>query len=291
MLHQLLRLTRPLIVVDVETTGLKYEADRIVEIGAQVWKPEGLTKEWRTLVNPGVPIPEAVTKVHGITDEAFKKCRKCSSPLEKHPIGSHAETFEAGCIDPTPWPTFKQLAPNLVKGFTGVDFAGKNVRFDLRFFAAEFARAGVEWSTVGARIVDADRLEQLGEPRHLSNLYEKHVGRKLEDAHQALADVRATAEVIEVQLRKYAMLPRDLDMLHKAQWGDTIDAEGKFQFIDGVACFGNWSKKHPGKPMAWVAKNDPGYYRNFILGETSNFLADVKALAREALAGRFPEAK
>jgi DNA polymerase-3 subunit epsilon len=287
MLHQLLALTRPLIVPDVETTGLDAKDARIIEIGFQVWTSDGLQKEWRSLVNPGVPISPETTKVHGISDYAIKMCRECGFDNASH-VGNASERGHAF----KPWPTFAQLAPNLAKGFTGCDFAGKNVRYDLKMFASEFARAGVAWSYLGARIIDADRLEQLGEPRTLSSLYRKHVDKEPEDAHQALADVRMTTEVIAAQLRKYQTLPRDLDLLHAAQWPGRIDPDGKFKFVDGVACFANWGK-HAGKRM-----DDPSVnlrdrrgenYWDFIL--KSDFSPDVKTLARDAKFGRFPEAK
>lgn len=296
-LHQLLAIKRPLIMLDTETTGLDPKDARIIEIGFQVWTADGLQKEWRSLVNPGVSIPPETTKVHGITDAVVQGCRftdaddpsPCGEPQECHWFPS----MEYGTTEadrPTdahpfrPWPTFAQLAPNLAKGLTDVDFAGKNVRYDLRVLAAEMERAHTAWSYLDARIVDADRLEKLGEPRSLSHLYKKHVGRDPEDAHQALADVRMTTEVIEAQLRKYDALPRDLDLLHAAQWPGWIDPEGKFKFVDGVACIGQWGK-WAGKPMRSVERS----YWQFIIDK--DFSADVKKLAMDALMGVFPEVK
>lgn len=279
MLHQLLAIKRPLIVLDTETTGLDPKDARIIEIGFQVWIADGLQKEWRSLVNPGVPIPPESVKVHHIDPTIMDKCAKCYG--EK---SSHDERSPSVCDAWRPIPTFAQLAPNLAKGLTDVDFAGKHVRFDLRTLAAEMERARVAWSYLGARIVDADRLEQLGEPRSLSHLYKKHVGRDPEDAHQALADVRMTTEVIEAQLRKYDTLPRDLDQLHELQWPGYLCDGGQFKMINGIAtcCFG---KKWNGRPMKDV---DRGYYE-WIMRE--DFPADVKKLAMDALMGVFPEVK
>lgn len=285
MIHQLLHLTRPLFVIDTETTGLNPKCDRIIEIGFQRWTSNGMDKEWRSLIDPGVPIPAGAPKTHGILDSSVRGCRVCLRSREAHiPLGSLMDPTRE-CEGFRPWPRFEQLAENLAMGFTDCDYAGKNVRFDLRMFSAEFARAKVEWSYLDARIIDADRLEQLGEPRTLSHLYEKHLGKKLEDAHEALSDVRGTTEVIVAQLQKYQTLPRDLDILHATQWPGWIDGDGKFRFNeDGVPCVGQWGK-YAGRPMRDV---NPGYW-DFIL--SGDFSPDVKALASAAKMGKFPEAK
>ena len=63
----LISLSRPLICCDTETTGTDPQTARIVEIGfhlfEDVFPGDGPKKEWRSLVNPGVPIPESATKV------------------------------------------------------------------------------------------------------------------------------------------------------------------------------------------------------------------------------------
>src|SRR5665213_1290422 len=103
MIHELLHLTRPLFVLDVEATSVDVQTARIVEIAFARFEAGGLTKEWSTRINPSVPIPASATKVHGITD-----------------------------ADVADKPTFKQLAANLAKGFSDCDFGGQNVRYDLR---------------------------------------------------------------------------------------------------------------------------------------------------------------
>jgi DNA polymerase-3 subunit epsilon len=270
-------------VYDTETTGLDVQKDRICQVGFQMWTAEGLTKEYKTLVRPGVQMPEGAQKTHGITDALLEGCRHCKLSREEHDACNADD--DDPCGEFKPWPTFAQLATSLVKGFTDCDFAGKNIRYDLRITAAEFERNGVEWSYAGARIIDADRLEQLGEPRTLSHLYEKHLGEKLEDAHDALVDVRATTSVLAAQLRKYqSALPRDLDALHDLQWpGWSIDPDGKFRFVDGVACctFGKWK----GKPMSAI---EPSYWDWII---KSDFSKDIKELAKQAKLGKFPRPK
>jgi DNA polymerase-3 subunit epsilon len=253
MLNELFSLTRPLFVIDVETTGLDVQADRIIELGFQRWEAAGMTKEWRTFVNPGQPISAASHAVHHITDEDVKTAY-----------------------------TFQQLAANLAKGFTSCDFAGKNVRFDLRILAAEMLRVKQPWHYADARIIDADRLEQLGEPRHLSDLYKKHTGKDLIAAHAALNDVRATTETLAAQLIKYAALPRDLDQLHAAQWPGFIDSEGRFRILNGVPVinFGKWR----GTAMRAVERS----YWTWMGGPKTDFSDEIKAIARAAAAGVFP---
>jgi DNA polymerase-3 subunit epsilon len=276
MLHKLFTLTRPLFVLDCETTGTDTQQSRIVELGLQKWTADGMVEEYRTLVNPNVLIPPEVIAIHGITDEMVRTCQVCDLAMADHALCDHP--FHRYC-------TFAQLAPDLVKDFVDCDFAGKNIRFDLRITAAEMVRAGQVWSYAGARIIDAERLEQLAVPRTLSDLHEKYTGAKHDGAHGALSDVKASATVIVKQLVAHPTLPRDLEALHAAQWPGYIDSEGKFGFVNGVPTvrFGKWRDK----PMARVDSD----YWTWMAGPKADFTPEVKAIAREAAARRFPVAK
>lgn len=279
-LHETLRLTRPLVLFDFESTGTDASKDRAVELGFQVWKPEvGLEAEWRSPIDPGIPIPPETTKIHGISDATMKLCRECGKTPIEHP-SDWCETFKRV-------PKFAEIAPKLARGFSNCDLAGKNVRYDIELMCHEMSIAKVDWSPVGARIVDAERIEQVAVPRTLSALYEKYVG-KPENAHEALADVRMTAEILVAQLRVHDFLPRDLDQLQETLWPGHIDIAGKFRMgADGIPRFGPWGK-HQDKPMAEVSKKDPTYW-DFML--KAAFLPDTKAIAAAAKLGRFPERK
>lgn len=250
MLHQLLPLKRPLYVVDVETTGT-HDA-RIVELAFQRWTSTGVDKEYRTLVNPGIPIPERVSKIHGIRDHDIKDA-----------------------------PTWAKLGPNVAKGFSNCDYAGKNVRFDLQMIADEMRRIKQPWGYADAKIICCDRLEHLGEPRDLTSLYKRRCGKDLDDAHQALADVRATGELLVAQLQLFDKLPRDLSMLHELMWGDWIDSEGKVRWRDDepVLTFG----KHRGESLRTVPRDYLTWVAN------APFPEDVQKIALEASLGVFPQ--
>jgi DNA polymerase-3 subunit epsilon len=300
VIHHLLNLTRPLVVPDTETTGVDTQNDRIVELGLRVYDAGGLKSEWRSLIDPGMQIPPATTKVHGYTNEMMKGCRRCGQPEFTHiaclrdgSLGVHTDEQDKGrciyCDAPSHEfkiiPRFSQIAEKLARGLTDCDFAGKNVRFDLRILSSEFARAGVRWEYASARIVDADRLEALLHPRDLSTLYRKYTGKELEGAHGALSDVAGSVEVICAQLEapNTPWPPQDLDALHRLQWKNWIDPDYKFAFDDeGVPCFTRWGK-HALRPMREV----PVDYYDFIL--KSDFSPDVKRIAGEAKLGKFPE--
>jgi len=272
MIHTILNLTRPLIVLDCETTGFE---GRICELGFQVWDSNGLSAEWCSFINPEIPIPPEATTVHGITDQLVTVlCRRCKQLPIEHPY-NNCETW-------SPVPTFGQIAVKIAKGFSDCDFAGKNIRFDLRRLESDFKRVGIAWSYATAIIIDAERLEQLGEPRSLSHLYKKHTGKHLEGAHGALTDTRASTEVIVAQLQAYReALPRDLKMLHEAQWPGWIDGEGKFRFDEQGIPRSNFGK-HRGEKMASIP---PSYWRWII---EHDFPTDVTEIAKNALVGKFP---
>lgn len=291
-IHELIPLERPLISVDTETTGTDAYNDRVVEIGFEVWTAEGLQKKWRSLINPGVPIPSQATETHNITDLQVRGCRVCGSAEPDHvqpAVLTNLDSGETSNLNAMalghpfePHYSFKQIAPSLAKDFVGCDFAGKNIRFDLRIIAAEMHRAGVPWSYAGARLIDADRLEQLAIPRTLSHMYEKYTGRPMEGAHGAAADAAASLEIIVRQLSVHRQLPRSLDELHAMSWPGWIDTEGKFRFVAGVPYvkFG----KHKDKPM----KSVPGDYWDWIL--KADFTAEIKNIAAAVKLGKYPEA-
>ncbi|MCC6840727.1 MAG: 3'-5' exonuclease [Flavobacteriales bacterium] len=227
-----LELQRPLAVFDLETTGTRIGHDRIVQVAVVRLMPDGSRNSWQTLVNPGIPIPAEASAVHGITD---------------------ADVADA--------PALEQVARHLIDLLSSGDLCGFNVlRFDLPFLSEELFRVGMHWDTAHMRVVDALRIYHHYERRDLSAAARFYLDREHQGAHNALADVETTADVLLAQLERYHDLPANVEGLGDF-CGDrkrSPDAAGKLAFDDhGSLCltFG----KYRGWTLENIGRNDPGY--------------------------------
>ncbi len=122
-----IKLERPLAFIDLETTGNRYYADRIVEFSVLKIQPDS-TEEYKSRrVNPEMPIsPEAIDK-HGITDAEL--------------VGE---------------PIFRQLGRGICEFLDGCDLSGFNILdFDLPLLENEFKRVGIDFSRQDRQIVDS----------------------------------------------------------------------------------------------------------------------------------------
>lgn len=218
-----LKLTRPLVVFDVETTGLDPETDRIVQLAAVRLEPDGsrLPGEW--LINPGVPCSAEAEQVHGFT----------------------AEKLGAA-------PRWHEVAPAIHAFFDGADIGGFNVaRFDLPFLRKELAR--VDLALGQHCVVDVMALYHKLQPRNLEAAYKHYCGRELKDAHDAAADAAATIEVLEALLVRHQYVPDDPAGL--AAFGvpeGAVDPDGKLLRRSDGAIIVNFSRNHKGKPLTEV---------------------------------------
>lgn len=228
-----LSLTRPLAFFDLETTGTRIGQDRIVQIGIVRLMPEGARDSYQTLINPGIPIPPEASAVHGITD-----------------------------LDVAFAPPLEAVAAEILERIAGCDLGGFNVlRFDIPLLAEELHRVGVAWDHASVRVVDVQRIFHRMEPRDLSAALRFYCGREHDGAHDALADVEATADVLLAQLERYPdRLQGTVDHLGELS-GDrqrSPDPAGKLAFDDrGQIClaFG----KYRGWSLENIGRNDPGY--------------------------------
>lgn len=227
-----LNLTKPVVFFDLETTGVSYTNDRIVEISYLKVFPNG-TETSRTLrVNPERHIPAEATAVHHITDEDVMLC-----------------------------PTFKQIAQEIANVFEGSDIAGFNSnRFDVPMLAEEFIRAGIDIDLSKRRFIDVQVIYHKMEQRTLSAAYKFYCGKNLEDAHSAEGDTRATYEVLKAQLDRYSELQNDMNWLSQyTSYTRNVDFSGHFVYNDKDEEIVNFGK-YKGQKLAEVIKRDPSYY-------------------------------
>lgn len=227
-----LKLERPIIFLDLETTGVDIVSDKIVEIALLKVFPDGREEEKVRRINPGRPIPPQATAIHGITDEDVKDC-----------------------------PVFARIAKSLAEFVSGCDFAGFNSnRFDIPLLVEEFLNAGVDLDIHAARLIDVQTIYHKKEPRTLSAAYKFYCNTDLENAHSAVADTRATYEIFKAQMECYQDLPQDIEGLSDySSFNNNIDFAGRFIYDEQgreVINFG----KYKGRLIEEVLRTDPGYY-------------------------------
>jgi len=227
-----LNLKRPLAFFDLETTGVNVATDRIVEIGIIIIQPDNSEKEYRYLVNPTVPIPTEASVIHGIYDKDVVN--------EK---------------------TFAKLSKELFDLLDPCDLGGYNSnRFDVPLLVEEFLRVGINFNIETRNLLDAFTIFVMHEKRDLSSALKFYCNKTLENAHSAVADVKATLDVFKAQIEKYDDLENDMDFISKnaKQNKNAIDNANRFVWVNKVACF-NFGK-HKGQPIEKVLKSNPGYY-------------------------------
>jgi DNA polymerase-3 subunit epsilon len=254
-----LELDRPVVFFDLETTGISAPHDRVVELTAIKLSPDGRREIQSMRMNPTIPIPRSATDVHGITND-----------------------------DVAGLPAFPYYAPRLLRFIADSDLAGFGVsRLDIPLLEAEFRRAGLEFSRRGRRIVDAQILFHMLEPRDLSAAYRKYCGKDLGNAHSSEGDVEASLEVLSGMLQVHPELPRTVEGLNalcNSEQSNWIDAQGKFVWsAEGpVLGFG----KYKGVSLRKLVETDPGYLEWMV---KSDFADDTRDVASRALRGDYPD--
>jgi len=255
---ELLKIDRPLVIFDIETTGLSLSIDRIIEIAYIKIFPDGRIVKDDIFLNPEIKISDESIAVHGITNEQVANK-----------------------------PTFRQIAQNLWGVFENSYYSGFNItNFDLPILRREFIRVGLDFNYHDSNIIDAKVIYNYMEPRTLAAAYKHYCDKEHENAHSALYDVEATLEVLNAQLAKYNET-RDWDFInkiHKPAGNRFVDNNRKFYWRDGEAYFS--FSKHRDTSLKQVAQNDPGFLR-WILD--SDFSDETKNIVRNALEGTFPK--
>ncbi|MBP6385816.1 MAG: 3'-5' exonuclease [Pseudarcicella sp.] len=252
MEHQL-KLKKPLAFFDLETTGVSVQKDRIVEVCIAKANVDGTVTVKTRRVNPGMPIPLEASLVHGIYD-----------------------------ADVANEPTFKQVAKSLAQFLEGCDLAGFNSnRFDVPMLVEEFLRNDVDFDIKNRRLIDAQRIYHIMEPRNLTAAYKFYCGKVLKGAHGAEADTLATLEVLNAQVKhyegvkllndkqeEYEPVQNDMDVLNEITASKMVDLAQRMVYNkEGVEVI-NFGK-HLGKPVVQVLKQEPSYYDWIMKGDFS----------------------
>lgn len=233
-----LQLQKPLVFIDLETTGVNITNDRIIEIAMVKVKTDGVKEVKRKLINPEMPIPEAAIAVHGITNEMVKDA-----------------------------PTFKQLANEIAQFIQGCDLSGYNSnRFDIPMLAESFLRVGIDWDPGASRMVDVQKIFHQMEQRTLSAAYKFYCNKILEGAHSAEVDATATWEILQAQLTRYPKLGNTVETVLAVIGEEKIvDYARRMVFENGIEVF-NFGK-YKGRSVEEVLKAEPQYYDWMMKGD------------------------
>ena len=265
-----LNLTKPLVIFDLETTGLDLVNDRIIQISFIKVYPDGKEERGDYLVNPEKPIPSEISALTGISDADVANAK-----------------------------TFKQLSSELEAKFKGCDFAGFNSNhFDIPLLAEEFLRSGIDFDFAKCRLIDVQTIFHKMERRNLAAAYKFYCGRKMEEdfaAHRADQDTEATYRVLQGELDRYnpltaetpdRALPNDMDYLAEfSKTNNYVDFAGRIIWKEMVDAKNETIKDKDGKPLmhevfnfgnykgwdvAEVLKRDPGYYSWMLSSDFTN---------------------
>lgn len=265
-----LNLQKPLVIFDLETTGLDIVKDRIIQISYIKVFPDGREERGNYLVNPEKPIPDVVVQLTGISNE-----------------------------DVQGQPTFKEIAQTINKIFADSDIAGYNSNhFDVPLLAEEFLRANIDFDFSKRNMIDVQTIYHKMERRNLAAAYKFYCGRKMEEdftAHRADEDTEATYRVLQGELDMYtaerqeeperilqndmkflaefSRMNNNVDFAGRIVWGELKDRAGKNildkdgnPIMTEMFNFG----KYKGTPVTTVLNIDPGYYSWIMQGDFTN---------------------
>ena len=265
-----LNIQKPLVIFDLETTGLDFIKDRVIQLSYIKVMPDGEEKRENITINPLIPIPPFVTELTGISD-----------------------------ADVADSPTFKEIAPQLAEEFKGCDLAGYNSNnFDIPMLCEEFLRAGIDFDFSKCRLIDALAIFRKQERRNLAAAYKFYCGRKMEEdfeAHRADQDTEATYRVLMGQLDRYSeenepeperRLVNDMQFLAEfSKQNDNVDFAGRIIWAEKKDAKGNVVKdengepikveifnfgKYKGQEVAAVLRHDPGYFSWMLANDFTN---------------------
>jgi DNA polymerase-3 subunit epsilon len=254
-----MKLMKPLIVLDIETTGTWVDKDKITEIALIKVLPDGTQTNYLKRFNPGMPIPKAVTELTGISDSDVKDA-----------------------------PRFRDAAKEILDFIGDAGFAGYNLeRFDLPVIEREMNEAGLRFSWDGREVYDAQKVYHVNEKRDLTAAYRFYCGKEIQNAHSAMGDVEATLAILEAQSEKYGNgTVESLGVFKYERPRDFFDEQRRFRWWNGelYPVFGKYAKK---MSIRQLASHDKGYL--YWILDNVDLSNEARSMLAGALEGRFPQ--
>lgn len=234
-----LKLNKPIVFFDLETTGINVAKDKIVEISMLKIFPDATEETKTMLINPGMPIPAATSKIHGIYDK-----------------------------DVADKPKFADVAKDIQNFIDGCDLGGYNSnQFDVPLLVEEFLRCDIDIDIKKRKLIDAQVIFHKMEQRTLSAAYKFYCQKTLENAHSAEADTRATFEVLMAQVERYDDLGDDIESISKYSYhNQNADFAGRIIYNSKKQEVFNFGK-HKGVSVEEVLQKEPGYYAWMMNGD------------------------
>lgn len=255
-------LERPIVFIDVQTTGPDRRTARIVRLSTLRIEPDG-SEEFRShLINPMSPITPGATNFHGITDEDVAECRP-----------------------------FIAYAKALHDYLDGCDLAGFGIRrFHLRVLRQEFDSAGIDFNYRNRVVLDAMEIYHRLEPRDIDYAYRRFVGGEFDKTSGLDATVNAARAILLGQLTQYPDLPSDPTTLERwaseEETENYIDDEGRFTLSDEGDPIINFGK-YRGNTLYDMSEIDPDYLR--WVASNESFTDEQRRIAADAAEGIMPD--
>lgn len=251
-----IHLTRPIVTFDVESTGLNVAKDRIIEIAILKVFPDGKEETYETKINPEMEIPKEIEELTGISNDDVRN-----------------------------QPTFKEKAQEILTFIEGCDLVGYNFhKLDIPLLAEEFLRVEIDFDIEERKLIDVQNIFHKMEQRTLAAAYLFYCQKDLKDAHSAMADTKATWEVLNAQIGHYDSLNNDVNFLadfSKNSNNTYADFAGRLVRNEKGEVAYNFGK-HKGKTVEEVSKIEPGYYGWFV-GDSTDFPNYTKNILKKEM--------
>ena len=259
-----LQLRRPIVFIDIQTTGPDRRTARIVRLSTLRIETDGSEAFRSQLINPRSPISPGATTFHGIADDDVAE----SSPFESYA---------------------KALAQHL----EGCDIAGFGVRrFHLKVLKQEFEYAGIDFDIDDRAIVDAMEIFHTLEPRDFDAAYRRYVGGEFVRPADGDAVVNTVRAIIAGQLSQNSALPTDPESLEAWATGDSaecfIDDQGRFTLSDEGDPIINFGRFR-GHTLYDMSETHPDYLR--WIASDESFTEQQRQIAADAAEGIMPDAE